>query len=448
MKGKLQIRLSRDKGQRHYPLAGICLAMGLIYLSPFTSSLTSYGAFAVCLYRMIRYDAKVLAADYCVLIPAAQIFATSGKMSLMIYVCLLAAVWQFIRTGIRAESHYVMLILLMNYLVARMQLDVSRFVLCFGQMAFLCVVLPQQDEQSAEWTAKAYCVGLLVSSGYALAVRESWQLIAVIGKESEAIWGSGILRFRGLFRDPNYYMMMLVIGIALLLKLRDCGRIRLWPFLAMCAAMGALGILTYSKTFFLVLLMLVGIYILWQIRNGKVFRGVVLIALVAAAAVVILVWEDSPFQVVITRLVSADNVDELTTGRTTVYADYLEEILSGPDTFLLGLGMAAEGLIKDPHNFYIEAAYYTGVIGLGLLVGFYASMVDAMRRRAPGFREQHLIGRYVVVFTTLVLYFTLHGMFQIMSYGGLFLAVLSIMLTKKHPAPVPLPEKEENEPWV
>lgn len=434
MKGKLQIRLGRRKGERSYPVAGICLAMALIYLSPFTSSLTSYAAFAVCLYRMIRYDARVLAADYCVLIPVAQIFATAGGMSLLVYACLLAAVWQFIRTGIRAESHYVLLFLLLNYLLARMQMDISRFVLCFGQMAFLCVVLPQQDEQSAEWTAKAYCVGLLVSSVYALAARESWQLIAVIGKESEAIWGSGILRFRGLFRDPNYYMMMLIIGMALLLKLRDCGRIRLVPLLGMFALMSALGILTYSKTFFLVALLMGVVYILWQLRNGKLVQGGLLVVLALIAVMVVMVWEDSPFQVVITRLTSAENVDELTTGRTSVYAGYLAEILSGPGAFLLGQGMGAEGLIKDPHNYYIEVAYYTGVVGLALLVGFYVAMVDAMRRRTPGFREQHLIARYVVILMTLMLYFTLHGMFQVISYGGLFLAILSVMLTKKTPA--------------
>ena len=434
MKGKLQIRLGRDRSEWHYPLAGIALAVGLIFLSPFTSSLTSYGAFLVCLYRMVRYDARVLATDYCVLIPMAQIFATSGGMSLLIYVCLVGAVWQFIRTGLRGESCYVMLIVLMNYLVARMQMDISRFVLCFGQMAFLCVILPQQDEQSAEWTAKAYCVGLLISSGYAMLVRHSWQLIAVIGRESEAIWGGGVYRFRGLFRDPNYYMMMLVIGIALLLKLRDCGRIGRVPFFAMSLCMGALGILTYSKTFFLVLLLLVCVYILWQFRNGKVLWGLTLIFSMAVCVSVVMVWEDSPFQVVLTRLLAADNMDELTTGRTTVYADYLGEILSGPDRFLLGAGMAAEGLIKDPHNYYIEVAYYTGVIGLALMVGFYLAMIDIMRRRTPRFREQNLISRYVVIFITMVLYFTLHGMFQIMSYAGLFLAVLSIMLTKKTPA--------------
>jgi O-antigen ligase len=96
--------------------------------------------------------------------------------------------------------------------------------------------------------------------------------------------------------------------------------------------------------------------------------------------------------------------------------------------------MGAEGLIKDPHNYYIEVAYYTGVVGLALIVGFYVAMVDAMRRRTPGFREQHLIARYVVILMTLMLYFTLHGMFQVISYGGLFLAILSVMLTKKTPA--------------
>lgn len=436
MKKNLSLPSRLGSSLTSYPWLSMAAVMVLIYLTPFVSSVCSVVAFVICLYRLVRYDAKVFAADYCLLIPVVQIFRAPGGVSFFIYLGLAAAVWRVIRSGFRGEGAYILLLVLLNYLVARMQLSVSKFVLCFGQLFLLCVTLPEQDSDSAERAVKYFCLSLILSSVYAMIVRNTWQLRAVIGVETEAIYGTGTFRFRGLFRDPNYYMTLPVVGLALLIKLRDCKKIDLLPFLLLGLAMVVLGILTYSKTFLLVLLILAVVYVLWQFRNGKYLLGVGLILVAVLAGDFLLFGEDSPFAVIMARFLSASNISDFTTGRTDLYAEYLERITDNAFSFLFGAGLGAESLYMDPHNLYIELVYYLGVIGLALFATFYFSMVHMVRKRVAGARKQNLFAKYSVVLIMLVLYFTLHGMFEEIFYAGSFLALLSVMITKQQPKPL------------
>lgn len=421
--------------QPDFPLMGICVVMLLIYLSPFTGSLTSYAAFLLCLIRVVRYDAKVFAVDYCLLLPVAQIFCTTGGMSFFVYVSLFAAVWYFIKTGIRANASYLLLILLMNYLLARMQMNISNFLLCFGQISVLCVVLPQQNRDSAIRTTKYFCIGVIISSVFALVFRNTWQLRSLLGVEDEAIWGTGIRRFYGLYRDPNYYMTLLIMGLSLLAKLKNCNLLSGPAFVMMCVAMVLFGILTYSKMFFLTTVLFCVVYVIWRFRDRKYFWGILLIVLGVIAARILLSLEIGILETLLARLSSASNISELTTGRTDVYVRYVSEIMKSVHTFLLGFGLDAEGLYKDAHNIFLEMAYYIGVIGLVLMIGLCGSMVRVMSRKAAALPKQNAIAKYLPLFLLVVLYFSLHGMFQIMFYGGLFVALLAILVTREPEKP-------------
>lgn len=424
-----------------YPKLSILAAMALSYLAPFVSSFFAYIAFVICLYRVIRYDARVFAADYCLLMPIARLFSTSGGFTLLVWLCLFAAVWYTILRGIRADSSYVILIVLLNYLILRMQMEVGSFVLCFGHLFVLCVLLPQQDEESAERAAKLFCIGLIVSSVYALVLRDTWQIQAVRGEESEAIWGTGIMRFMGLMGDPNYYMTTVIVSLALLIKLKDCNRLPPVQFWVMGIILTFFGVLTYSKTFLLVFVMLGGIYIIWQFWNRKVFSGMFLSIAAVTAASILLFSEESPLSVIMDRFLRADNLSDLTTGRSDIYVAYWDAVTKDAATFFLGKGIAAEGLYRDPHNVYLEIMYHIGVIGLLLFVGFYFSIVHVMKMHTVCVSKQHFIAKYVVLLMTLVLFMTLNGMFQTVIYGNFFLAFLSIMITKKQPDPNSLKER-------
>lgn len=420
------------KSKSEYPMVSIVVAVLLLYMAPFVTRWLAVVSFVICLYRVFRYDARVFATDYGMLLPLLSLTQAPGTPALLIYLCLVAGIWYFFRGGLRANASVVILIVLMNYLLVRMQMDINAFVLCFGQLAVLCVLLPKQDAESVERTVKTFITSLILSSAYAFILRDTSAVRAVTGVDSYAIWGTNIMRFKGLFGDPNYYMTLLIIGLALLVKMKECKMLGTAQFAIQGVLLAVFGILTYSKTFFLVFVLLGGIYLIWQFWSRKIISGMVLAVVALAAFCWIVFAEESPFAVVIQRLLVADNISDLTTGRTEIYSAYWKEITENLGSFFFGKGLAAEGLQKDPHNIYLETMYYIGTVGFCLISGLYIALVQETKRRVPYAREQHFIERNVVLLMFLLLFCALHGIFQAIVYGELFLSVMSLMLTKKH----------------
>lgn len=414
-----------------YPVLGITLCMALLLVSPFVSSLIPLGVFAICLFRVVMYDPRVFARDYCLLIPVSSLLRTSGGMSLLIWLCLFAMIWYFIRGELKGSVSLVLLLALFNYLIIRMQMNVSDFVLCFGHMGMLYVVMQWLDGETAERGLKGFFLSLLISSVYALLLRDSARIAAIIGAEGEAIFGTGIYRFMGLFKDPNYYMTLLVLALAMLFQMKNCGRIRLPLFLVYFLCFTICGILTYSKTFFLMFVLLCGIFVVWQFWNRKIFKGIIFTLIAAAGALYLIYSEDSPFAVVMTRLTTAEDLGALTTGRTDVYAMYWASITEDMGTFLFGHGLAAEGLRKDPHNIYLEILYYVGFVGIVLYLSFCVAIFGSTARKAVGFRQQNVIAKYLVITMMAIMYFALNGMFQVIFHSEFFLVLLALMIVKK-----------------
>lgn len=417
--------------EEKYPLLGIIAALALNFLSPFVTSLLVYPAFLICIYRVVRYDEKVFATDYCVLTSVSLLFCTEGGMSLLVYLCLFADLWYFIKRGVRAEMAVVGLLLLLNYLMLRMEMNITDFVLCFGQVFVLRVLIPSQDANSAERSAKAFCIGLLLSSAYALVFRNTWQLEALRGTEVPAFFGSNVIRFYGLFQDPNYYSMMLISALAILIKLKDCAMIG-WPtFIIEAVALIACGVMTYSKTFFVMLVLLVLIYLVWQFWNKRVIRGLLLTACIVMVGGILLLSEGSPFAVVLERFTSATNLSELTTNRNELFMSYYRAITSDLQSILFGKGLAARNLGLDPHNMYLEITYYLGLIGLVLMISYCVILVKAAAARNEAIGKQNVIAKYSAVLVVAIMFFTLHGMTVLVTYAAFFIAVLSMSLTKK-----------------
>lgn len=411
-----------------YPQWGIIGVLALNFLSPFVSNLLPLLAMVICIIRIVRYDEKVFATDYAILISVSTLFQTPGRMSLLIYLCLFADVWYFMRRGVKAEAAVVMMILLLNYLLLRMDMNINSFALCFGQLFLMRILLPLQDARSAERCARAFCFGLLVSSAYALVFRNTWQLVAIRGVEAPAYFGSNVIRFYGLFQDPNYYSMLLITALSLMMKLKDSRNIGWVAFIFGSLILIACGILTYSKTFFLMLILLVGVYLVWQFWNKKVFRGFFLTLCIVIVGGVLLLSEGSPFAVVLTRLTSSSDLGELTTGRSDVFVRYWRAITKSVGSVLFGAGLAAGNLERDPHNLFLEIAYYLGSVGLVLIALYYASLIRAINSKMG---KQNLIAKYVALFMVLMVHMTLHGMTTFPTYASFFVAAVSMLISRK-----------------
>ena len=412
-----------------YPVFGIAAALALIYLSPFLSYLTPYLAFLICAVRVVKYDEKVFAADYCFLAPSAALFRLASGLTFLVILGFVASIWFFVKRGLRVEPPYILLIVLLNYLIWRFQMNVSGFLLCFGHMLLLCILLPEQDGASAVRAAKAFCIGVFVSSVYALMFRNNIHLRSVLGPEVQAIWGTGIMRFQGLLSDSNYYMTMTALCAAVLVKMKKCGHLRMTPFIIIFASMILFGALSYSKSFFVVLMLFLVIYFLWQFIERKYIFAILFAVAVFLAGIVLVGIESLPFAVIVERLTMANNISDLTTGRSDIYMLYLREIFSSPQRFFFGAGLASD-MQMGAHNIFLEILYYFGIIGLTVFAVFFGTLIKKIIYLTPGFFEQSFLSKYIVLLILFLLYFTLHGILVVITYSEVFLALLSLMIVK------------------
>ena len=210
------IRLQSVQNKLHYPIPGICAILALIYLSPFVSSWLNYVAFMICIYRLVKYDERIFSVDYCCLISVATVFALPGGLSFVVVLSLIAEVWFIIRDGLVVENSLVSLLLLVCYLMLRMQYSISDFLLCVSQLLIIYLMISFLDIQTIVLDIELFALNVGISSIYALLFRNSPAIINIIGAEVPAYFGSSLTRFQGLFRDPNYYMSLVIMSIVLL----------------------------------------------------------------------------------------------------------------------------------------------------------------------------------------------------------------------------------------
>ncbi len=415
-----------------YPVLSVCVSIALICLAPFTTKYLSLIAFAVCIYRVLRFDVITFAIDYCVTFPFVYLFKIPGGTSLHYYLCIIGVLWFFFKGRYyRFDLTFIGMFALIIYLFFRMETDISGFVICFGQILLIYVLMQKMNEKHAIAVSKAFITGVLLSSVYAFIFRNTYQILSYIRSESVAYWGSELGRFRGLFEDPNYYMTTISVALALIIKFRICGVIKSTQFMLLAVALSFFGMLSYSKTFFIVFVVLVLSFIALLFIRKKYLAGVVSIVVCAAAFVILLNIESSPLAVILYRIAQGSDLSDFTTGRSDIFIRYVKAIFESPLNCIFGGGFDNPILGKATHNLFLEIVYYTGIIGF-FLYGFYfiALVLTASRKREQ--KGQGFLLKYLVLIVCCILFLSLHGMLTEIPYVFFFLAISSILITNKN----------------
>ncbi|MFB2020521.1 O-antigen ligase family protein [Pseudoflavonifractor sp. P01025] len=406
-----------------YPVGSMAICLLLIYLSPFVSLALNYLAFAVCIYRFVRYDESVFAIDYCVLAGVSYIFLTTGRVSLLAWLSIIFAVWHIIKNGAQGNTSFVLLLILFDYMLLRTGTAINDFVLCFSQLLLLFVLLSTQKKSGIVPSALAFCGNVILSSIYALVFRESAAIRTLLGNEVHAYWGSSLTRFQGLFRDPNYYMTLLLVSIALLAVLFMNQHITRKVFIVATGILVLLGALTYSKTFIVVLMAFTAFFIIRLFRGGHYLVGLGSVLVIALVGIVL---SDTVFAVTIYRITSTNNLYDLTTGRSELLVEYFAEITKSVSSFFFGAGLSASILERGTHNLFLEIIYYFGLVGFLLISAYTLSLLHLVTENLDRNRANpNGMFRYAVLVVFLLLFCTLQGMTFSITYVMLYLAILA-----------------------
>lgn len=412
-----------EPGPGEYPLVTICAAVVFLCLSPFISGLLVYPALALCLLRMVLYDVRVFSIDIALLSSFSTLFRMGGGDSLLSYYVIAGVLWYTFRQRQWWAAGLICLLVMLAYLIVRMKGQFVTVVLIFSGLLSMQLVLVNQTKLSTAKMSGAFCAGLLVSCIYSLLLRHTWQLKAILGHEVPAYFGSHLTRFQGLFQDPNYFSLCLLLGVLLMFRLSDYGYIkRVWSWLVI-GVFGTCGILTYSKTFFIFFVVLAIWFVVVLFQRKQRFWGFVIILVGAAATA------GSVFAVVGERILSATDMSDLSTGRTELFVKYLEAVMASGHTLLFGYGLDAPYLRLGPHNLYIEITYYLGAIGLFLYAVYFFMLLFRVRNQAPGSNKDRFM-RYAAPALLLAVYFTLQGVLATTFYILMAVALASVRLER------------------
>lgn len=212
-----------------------------------------------------------------------------------------------------------------------------------------------------------------------------------------------VLRFSGIFSDPNYYSVALLFGIAVALQkmLSVNGMHEKQYWIVSFAFMTICGFATISKTFFIMYVIVVALLVISGGYSHKFISAMLVLITVVA---VLLFMPKSFLNNILYRFTSGDY--DITTGRAMIWNNYLQEIKTSNRILLIGRGVGAGYLNGRPtHNMYLELLYYLGIFGSLSYLGcvLYITFSNSLR-----FKRK--ISNYIGFIIMGICYFVLNGM--------------------------------------
>ena len=208
-----------------------------------------------------------------------------------------------------------------------------------------------------------------------------------------------ITRRSGFYGDPNFYAAHItacLAGVQLLLS-REEKRVHQLALLALMVLLIYCGLLSASKSFVFVT---AGLFLVWvpilleKGHRASKFR--LLLGILCAGAVIVSSSAFEPlFEVIDERFSYAANISQLTTKRTDLWMDYLNEFAHNVSLTLLGHGYTSVTLHGwASHNTIIQSVYQFGLLGAPLLFIWVALTLKRVRQ---GLKDSRSNWRYTLL---------------------------------------------------
>ena len=218
-----------------------------------------------------------------------------------------------------------------------------------------------------------------------------------------------LVRFAGLYSDPNYYSVNVIISMCLTVILFHREKIKLPVFALLMAVLLYFIKETYSKSALLMSAVPLMMFLYSNhLKRRRTLQMASIVMFSVALIYLIVTGGGEMFSTVFGRL-SADKGDlnSLTTGRFNVWVYNMEYFMEHPWQFLFGKGINAPLINnKGHHNVYIEMLWHLGLIGEGMIFALLEQICHIVPQRP---KRNPL--NYCVLFCAAVMYFFLSMLF-------------------------------------
>ncbi len=228
---------------------------------------------------------------------------------------------------------------------------------------FVCRVTEKSDYPKL---VSYFTVGFVVSACIGFFKNQMPLLQEILVTDSLYINGMDmpdeITRYSGISYDPNFFALVDSILIAILLLQK---RRKSFTEAVVLVFLTVVGFFTFSKSYVLLLALILIVFAFENSRHP--FRTMLIIGVTFGCLALIDYFSGIKILALVqARFNAADNVNDLTTGRTELWLEYLDYILSNIRCLLFGNGFNALSLRKAVHNTYIDSLYRFGITGTAL----------------------------------------------------------------------------------
>jgi len=412
-------RIVQNRWQWWIPLAAILICLGTV------QSVFSLLAFAICAVVIVAAPNQASLYMMVFLLPFSNIFKISpDAQSFFTYLLLLYVLrWIIVKQKI-TKRFAILWVMLIVYTACQMlsSYNILRMVKFFANFLFVYCALEEENHEYYKNVFLFYILGVVCSSAI-VSLGVLPDVHSYIGEKDMFISDVNQSRFAGMYADPNYYAVNVIISLCLVVLLHHCRAMKILPALALSAALVFFAVITYSRSAFIMLLLPLVLLLYSKIKKRRYFT----LAVVIVAAVVVmasaLAGRIAFLEVMLSRFEDTENVNDFTTGRTEIWADYMQYLGQNPVTLFLGEGLGA-ALVKGKaaHNTYIDVLYHLGFVGGGLFMGLLMTLFGSVNNS----NKKNLLN-YGVLFAILSMYFFLSELFY---FDLAFHILVAIMCVK------------------
>lgn len=401
-----------NKGKRKIELSDIFIKALIAVLILFGTYNAVFAAFAfvLCVAFFIKDKECDTVKMLFFLMPLAPIFKlSSSSSSLFTYLELVFILMVYAKKRFVVKHELSSVILFSVYILFFQllydTLNITSTIKMIVNIAILFQISKFPIENSADLFV-SYIAGVLCSSLYRFFDSSIFKISAYT---SQKVLGFGggvfVTRFSGLYTDPNYYAISLIISLCIIVFLYMKKRISLITMAVLSIFLCVLAGMTGSKSALVMLIIPVFemVYVYCKER-----RYIVLTVFFVAMIVIIIGivrGKIAIFNTTFDRL-NLDNksIDALTTGRTVLWRDYLNYFNEHIFKAIFGSSIAVTTLktsisVTEPHNTYIDLILQLGIVGtLGFLFCIRLAYTNMRRSIKRGFQN------YTLLFVIAVMY--------------------------------------------
>ena len=386
----------------------------------------SYMAFVLSVFSLFVLSPEDALAFMFFIMPFASIFKNvPGGTSFYTYLIFFYVAYNMLLNPKINKNFFIRFMFLGIYIVAQMfmSINLSRMIKFMTSFLLVYYALNADLKKDGKRILLYYIIAVILAS-----LVSAFNIIPNLDEYivRKALGGTEktVIRFAGLYDDPNYYSINIIICLCLIVVLNNKKYLSNLSSVALAGGLLYFAVMTISKSGFLMLFLPLTMLLYSKIKTKRYFVFVMLLMATIVCLIALAEGRLVFFDMILSRFRQDEDISDLTTGRTDIWVAYFKYLFENPRQLFVGGGINPKLLggffigekqyLMGPHNTYIDMVYYFGCIGMIFLILTLKSLFKYKKKKIPrNFLNYSVLLSIVIMSMFLSKLFTFDTPFQI-----------------------------------